>query len=171
MGEAAGSVPQRRLRFLEARSGPARDDPLAGLPGRQGWHRQRHIRRQAAGRPTCVAVNPWFRLLPLRVLSELAEVECHTWLVSDDFSVMAWRDREDVAGTGLALRPVIHVHLHATGDDVAEVRYLAGVGAGDRLDVRRPTPARLECGAPDGPAGELDDIRFSLALERASLVW
>ena len=49
MGAAAEGVPERGLRLEQARGGPAADDRVAHLPGRE---RQRDLRRQLAGRGT-----------------------------------------------------------------------------------------------------------------------
>jgi hypothetical protein len=64
-------------------------------------------------------------LVPLGVVPELAEVERHAGLIANDLCIVARWNREHVARTGLSLRAVVHVDLHASGHDVAEVRDLA----------------------------------------------
>ena len=63
-----------------------------------------------------------------------------------------------------------HDDLHPAGDEVAGVRGLAGLGAGDRLDVCRPAPAGLEGGPADRSGVEVDQFELAAAvLERADL--
>jgi hypothetical protein len=50
------------------------------------------------------------------------------------------------------------------------VRDLTGLGPGDRLDVLRPPPSRLEGAAADRVAADVDDVGLALALELADLV-
>src|SRR5437763_14702795 len=83
---------------------------------------------------------------------------------------MTGRDRDDVAWPALALRAVVHEHLHPAGHDVTQVRDLTRVRARDRLHVGRPAPAGLECAAPDGMPADLDDVRTPVAFELTDLV-
>ena len=64
-------------------------------------------------------------------------------LVADDPGVVAARQRGDVAGAGDELGAVVHADREPPAHVVLEVRRLAAVGAGDRLHVVRPAPARL----------------------------
>src|SRR5262249_23045743 len=109
-------------------------------------------------------------LMPLRVFADLAEVEEHTVLVADDFRVMPRRDRDDLAGRELLFAAVVPVDAHAALHAVPEMRYLARVGACDRLDVGRPAPTGLERATLNGPAGYRHDLRHSMALEHPRLV-
>src|ERR671932_1010613 len=52
---------------------------------------------------------------------------------------------------------------------VADVRHLAAVGLGDRLDRLRPPPAGLERGSADIVPGDLDEVD-SPVVERAGLL-
>ena len=74
------------------------------------------------------------------------------------------------AGAALALAAVVHEDAHPSGQAVAQVRDLAGVRAGDRLDVLRPAPAGLERSATDHPASDIHDLGLPLPLERSYLV-
>src|SRR5829696_1459379 len=47
---------------------------------------------------------------------------------------------------------------------------LARIRSGDRLDVLRPFPSRLECALGDVVTGQLHDLRSTLPLELAGLV-
>ena len=78
------------------------------------------------------------------------EVEEDARLGPDDPSVVAWGHREDIARANLALGAVVHLYPHPPRDDVAEVRHLAGFGAGRLLEAFGPFPAGLE-GPPCPP--------------------
>jgi len=51
------------------------------------------------------------------------------------------RNRDHIAGTTLELRAVIHPNHLAARNDIANMRGLTAISAGDRLDVIRPAPA------------------------------
>src|SRR5262245_46993596 len=104
----------------------------------------RDLRSASAGRSTFDAGWRARRLVPLRVFADLPEIKEHTVLVADDLCVVPGRDRGHLAGRELLLAAVVHVDAHPPLDAVPEVRHLARVRARDRLDVGRPTPARLE---------------------------
>src|SRR5918998_1463398 len=101
----------------------------------------------------CRRAGREYALGALRVVPELAEVDHHTGLVADHLGVVAWRDRDDVAGADLTLGAVVHPHAHPARDHIAEVRHLARVRARDRLDVLGPPPARLERPPSNGLPG------------------
>src|SRR5213076_1582197 len=88
-----------------------------------------------------------------------------------DLGVVAAWDGHHVAGANLELRAIIHVDLHSPRDDVAEVRHLARVGPGDRLDVLGPLPAGLERRLADDLAADVEDRRLPLPLKWPGLVW
>src|SRR5271165_4374040 len=69
--------------------------------------------------------------------------------VADDPGVMSARKRCDVARAGDELRAVVRPDRETSGHVILEVRRLAALGLGDRLDVVRPAPARFEDEAPD----------------------
>ena len=74
---------------------------------------------------------PW-----LGVVGESLPVDDYAIFVADDPRVVPRRHDREVARPVLDLLAVVHHDRHATGDEVARVRGLAAVGAGDRLDVR-----------------------------------
>lgn len=74
------------------------------------------------------------------------EVEHDTGLIADHFAVVPGRDRDHVASAELELCAIVHDHLLAPGEDVSQVRHLAAVGAGQRLDVLGPAPSGLKRG-------------------------
>src|SRR5204862_3704073 len=100
----------------------------------------------------------------------LPEVDPYARLVTDDLGVVARWNRRDLAGADLVLGAVVHHDAHPPGDAVAEVRYLAGVGSGDRLEVRRPLPPGFEDAARHGMARDDGYVGVSLPFERACLV-
>src|SRR5215207_1032712 len=106
----------------------------------------------------------------LRVLRVAAEVDGDAGLVADRPGVVPRSDRRDVTGPDVGLGAVAHRDVHPAGDDVHQVRRLAAVGAGDRLDVVRPSPARLERAVEDRVAVDGDDGRLAVLGERPCLV-
>src|SRR5688572_20206250 len=114
------------------------------------WER----RSKAAGRLTRRLAR--YRSSALRVLADLTEVDPDAGLVADDLGVVPRRDRGGLARPDLLLGAVVHVDLHPSGEAVAQMRYLARVGAGDRLEVDGPLPARLENSPRHGSSGEHD---------------
>src|SRR5215213_1049499 len=107
---------------------------------------------------------------PLGVLADLAEIDPDAWLVADSFGVVAGRNRGGLAWPDLRLGAVVHVDPHASRDAVPEMGHLARVRLGDGLEVCRPLPTGLEHASRDRLAGEVDDVRLALALERPSFV-
>ena len=118
-----------------------------------------HVARLGSSRP---ARRPG--LLRLGVVLDLAEVDEHAGLVTDDPSVVTRSDVDSIARAALTLAAVIHDDVHAPRYDIAEVSGLASVGAGDRLNVFRPAPTGLEHTAADRPRGEVDDVRRTLVV-------
>src|SRR5438270_2830688 len=100
----------------------------------------------------------------LRVTLQTAEVEHHAGLLADDPGVVPRRHVKRLAWPELALAAVVHPQRHAAFQDVADVVYLARIGPGDRLDVLRPAPARLEDAAPDRVAVQVDQLDAARAL-------
>src|SRR5215216_3536806 len=100
-------------------------------------------------------------LLPLRVVGEALPVDDDARVVPDYPCVMSGRDHREVAGTKLGLLTVIHDHLHPAGDVVTDVRGLATLGLGDRLDVLRPLPSGVERPPTDGPRVQVDHLDLS----------
>src|SRR5215213_2397470 len=131
----------------------------------------RSTARPGHSRPACVAATRRQRLLALGVVPELTEVDHHAWLVTDNLGIVSWWNREDVTGPDLAVRAILHLDSHAPRQHVAQVRDLAGIGAGDRLHVLRPSPPGLEGALANCLAGNLHDLGLTIALERSGLVW
>src|SRR5205807_288552 len=110
-------------------------------------------------------------LASLGVALQAAEVEQDATLVADDPRVVSGRHVKDVSGAELALAAVVHPQRHLAGQDVAEMLDLARVGAGDRLHVLGPPPARLERAAADLVAADVDELDAPFAVgELAHLV-
>src|ERR671937_499913 len=65
------------------------------------------------------------------------EVHKHARLAANGPGVMAGFGHEGVAGGELLLGAVVHLDAHAAGQDVAEVRRLAGGGLRKGLDMFR----------------------------------
>src|SRR5207244_12026899 len=93
---------------------------------------------------TCPAGAARRNLARLGVALGLTQAEVDADLVPDHFGVVARRDGEHLPRPDLGLRAIIHDDPHPSRNRVAQVGNLAGVGLGDRFDVRRPAPARLE---------------------------
>src|SRR5579884_2597001 len=108
----------------------------------------------------------------LGVVGEALPVDDHHGLVTDHPGVVSRRGDHHVAGPELVLGAIVHADAHASRDDVARVRALAALGLGDRLDVLRPAPARLEDRtAHDALAADVDDLQLAaVVLEGAHLV-
>src|SRR5215475_9996827 len=106
----------------------------------------------------------------LRVLRDLAEVDHYTVFVPDYLGIMSGWDRDHFARRDFLLAAVIHMNAHPALQAVTEMEHLAAVRAGDRFDIRRPTPARLERGSQDRPAGHAHHVRHSVPPEHPGLV-
>src|SRR5580700_9012990 len=94
----------------------------------------------------------------LAVVAGAVPVDYHDRLVADHPGVMSGRERRNVAGTRVKLRPVCHLDPQHARSVVLKVRRLAQLGSRDRLDVHRPAPARLARQAPDGSAADAHEI-------------
>src|SRR4051794_15234786 len=99
-----------------------------------------------------------------------AGVEEHARLVAERPGVVPGLRDHDVPGVHGHLGAVVVPDGHAAGDADAGVPDLAGVGAGDRLDVLGPAPARLEGAAAEREVAERDDVHVTVGVERAGLV-
>src|SRR4051794_36774583 len=80
--------------------------------------------------------------------------------------VMARIDVHDVAWCHRELGAVIEPNGHLPGQTDSGVVGLAGLGAGDRLDVVGPAPPRLEHAASESELTEGDDVHVAVCLER-----
>src|SRR6478752_5062 len=107
----------------------------------------------------------------LRVVGEALPVDEDTVLLTDRPGVVAGSHRGEVAGAVLDFLTVVHHDLHPAVDEVAKMRGLAAVGAGDRLDVLRPAPAGPEDRPADRVFRQVDELELArAALEGASLL-
>jgi len=88
----------------------------------------------------------------LGVVLHARKIEHYTRLISHNPTIVSGGNRHDVAGSELELAAVVHHNLLVPGENVTEVRGLAAICAGDRLDVLRPTPARLDVALPTTPS-------------------
>jgi hypothetical protein len=79
-------------------------------------------------------------------------------LVADHPGVVAGRQGRHLAGSGVQFGALGGEDPQGPGHVVLEVRCLAQVRAGERLDVLRPAPARLEHEAADLRASDRDDL-------------
>src|SRR6266511_2118049 len=167
---AAGDVDWRRRAGLGFNGGGAVGARAAASGERE--ERQSDERREArlAHGGQARAWGARARLVALRVLTDLAEVEDHAGLVPDVLGVVAGRDRHRLAGADLGLLAVVHEDAHPTGEHVSEMRDLARISLRDRLDVLRPLPPGLEGPPPHLLAAELDDLYLTVSLERTGLV-
>src|SRR5919108_1961355 len=94
----------------------------------------------------------------LRVVAGAVPVDDHNGLVSDDPGVVAARQRGDLARAGDELGAVVHADRELAAHVVLEVRRLAAVRSGDRLDVVGPAPAGLEGVPADLAVADLEDL-------------
>src|SRR5829696_4761063 len=79
-------------------------------------------------------------------------------LVPDDPPVMSGRDLVDVSRAKLHLCAIVHTNTEPAGDQMTHVMRLAAVRAGERFDVLRPPPPRLELTAGDGEIAKPHDV-------------
>src|SRR5919197_6679877 len=105
----------------------------------------------------------------LRVVAGAVPIDDHDGLVSDDPGVVAARQRGDLAGAGDELGAVVHADRELAADVVLEVRRLAAVRCGDRLDVVGPAPAGLEGVPADLAVADVEDLGAAVG-ELARLV-
>ena len=110
----------------------------------------------ACGRGIDVTERPGSH--PLRVVAGPEPVDDHDGLVPDDPRVMPARERRDVARLGRELRAVVHADREAAGHVVLEVRRLAALRPGDRLQIVGPTPPWLEHEPADLGIPHLQDV-------------
>ena len=106
----------------------------------------------------------------LGVVLHARKIEHYARLISHNPTIVSRGNRHDVAGSELELAAVVHHNLLVPGENVTEVRGLAAICAGDRLDVLRPTPARLECGFADNAVADLEDLNPTLVRHRPHFV-
>ena len=111
-----------------------------------------------------------YLLVTLRIIAKLAVVKGDAWFIAHRFGVVASRKREDIAGADLAASAVVGNNLHPSGDHIAQVLDLAGLGACDRLDVVAPLPTRFEDAPTDNAATDVENLGVSLPFEGTLLV-
>src|ERR671936_3072128 len=103
--------------------------------------------------PPVATASTW-SFLPRR----LGELEEDVRLVTHDPAVMTRVDDRDVARTKLHLGPVVHPDALAAGDEDLDVTSLAALSADGWLDVRRPSPTRLEGLPCEGQAADRQGV-------------
>src|SRR5215217_4314750 len=91
-------------------------------------------------------------------------------LVPDDPPVMSRRDLVDVSRAKLHLRAIVHTNAEPAGDQMTHVMRLAAIRAGERFDVLRPPPPRLELATGDGEIIKPYDVERPMG-EVPRLVW
>src|SRR3990172_9469773 len=95
----------------------------------------------------------------LKGLGDSAEIDHRDGYVADDPAIVAGRDGRDVAFLQVELATIRHHYVQLPSGEVDEVRRVAKLSAADdRLLVVRPFPARLEGGAPNAGAGDVNDV-------------
>src|ERR1700733_9816815 len=120
-----------------------------------------------------VMISPFARILCsglLGVVAGAVPVDDDNGLLADDPGVVAAGQRGDVAGTGDEFGAVVHADGEPSADVVLEVRCLAAVGLGDRLDVVGPAPARLEDEPADLGVAHLENLGAAVG-KLAGFVW
>src|SRR5262249_30651820 len=80
----------------------------------------------------------------------------------DDPGIVAGRDLVDIAGNEVHGRAVVHDDVQLPADHEADVPVLALRGPGDRADVVRPSPARLELEFPEHDVIEGDEAQLAI---------
>src|SRR5919197_3767175 len=121
------------------------------------------------GRRSALPPRLGLRSAVLRVFAGAVPVDDHNGLVADDPGVVAARQRGDLAGAGDELGAVVHADRELAADVVLEMRGLAAVRSGDRLDVVGPAPAGLEGVPADLAVADLEDLGAAVG-ELARLV-
>ena len=79
-------------------------------------------------------------------------------VITDHPGVVPARQRRHVSRPSDELGAVVHPDRQPAGDVVLEMRRLAARRLGDRLDVVRPAPTRLENEPPDFAAADVQDL-------------
>src|SRR5690242_2651657 len=114
---------------------------------------------------TCVSVcRPFDRLLGLGVIGKALPVDHHAGLVTDGPRIVTGSHDREVAGSVVHLFAVVHDDLHPSRDEVPHVRSLTAVGPGDRLDMFRPLPTRLERRPSNAPRLHVHEFELALAI-------
>jgi len=105
----------------------------------------------------------------LRVIDHALEVDHDYWFVSDNPSIVPWRNQGDIASFGLSLCAIIHEHVQGSRYLVLEMRSFTAFRLCDRLDVSGPSPSRLEHSSSNRRSSNLHKLKFAL-LKRSCLV-
>jgi hypothetical protein len=86
------------------------------------------------------------------------EIHRDEGLVPDRPRVVARRDHEGVTRAGFIFGTIVHHDPRTPRDDITGMGHFATAGAGDRLDVFRPSPTRLQHGSSDRNASQRHDL-------------
>jgi len=114
--------------------------------------------------------NPGFPLFaPAGIIDHALEIDHDRRLVADHPGIMTRRQQRNVARLAIELRTVIHLDAQHAGDVILKVRRLAALGVRERLERAHPAPTRLEHGATDHGAADLDELEPTVG-ELAHLV-
>ena len=81
---------------------------------------------------------------------------------------MTLGQRGDVSGPGVELGAIGHHDVQRSGHVVLEMRRLAELGAGQRLDVVRPAPPGLQGETADFGAADLEEVQGARSKVRVS---
>src|SRR3984957_15057437 len=93
------------------------------------------------------------------VVEHALEIYDHGSLIADDPGVMTARQQRHVAGPAIEFGAVVHFDPEHAGHVILEMWGFAAPRLGDRLHRRNPSPTRLENGAPDRGAPDLDQLQ------------
>ena len=106
----------------------------------------------------------WFLLLRrlLRVVDHALKVDGYDWFVSNNPSIVPWRNQGDFASLDVSLCAIIHEHMQCSRYLVLEMRSFTALCLCDRFDVSRPSPSRLEHSSSDRSFADLHKLKFSL---------
>ena len=96
------------------------------------------------------------------VVDHALKVDHDYWFVSDNPSIVPWRNQGDIASLCFSLCAIIHAHVQGSRYLVLEMWSFTALRLYDRLDVSGPPPPRLEHSSPDRCSPHLHKLKFSL---------
>src|SRR5207245_7268148 len=98
----------------------------------------------------------------LAVVAGAAPVHHHRRLVAHHPRIVSAGQRGDIARPGDEFLAVVHEDREPAGDVVLEVRRLAALRPGQRLDVPRPAPTGLEDQPAYCASADLEDLGLAV---------